>query len=47
MELGKNAGKIILLLDDDRAGLSAAVRVCTKVEYSSVQCSTVMYSAVQ
>ena len=30
-DLGKSVGKLILFLDDDRAGLAAVIRVCTKV----------------
>ena len=30
-QLGRGGGKIILLLDDDKAGLAAVVRICTKV----------------
>jgi hypothetical protein len=47
MELGKSAGKIILLLDDDRAGLSAAVRICTKVRCITVQYGTGLKSTLE
>ena len=30
-ELGKTVGRIILFLDDDKAGLAAVIRLCTKV----------------
>ena len=33
--LGKGVGKVVLMLDDDKAGLAAITRICTKVYHGS------------
>ena len=36
-ELGKTVGRIILFLDDDKAGLAAVIRLCTKVTLKNTE----------